>query len=171
MEDGIIDNPPSCSARRTPINLPFPLYNCRLTSIRHLSRLPTHRNVCKPQRQFYCKASLNKDEAKEKDHIHYSVNVPIEQELVSHDHNYKSRCDCDVWIKKVNFFRLNPSQTNIHQGIRRENYYLWTRLPTFLGVNPILSLLCVRLFGNVGSVSVHPLGLLPQRPILVGTRS
>jgi hypothetical protein len=41
-------------------------------------------NVRTPQRQLCCKASLcDKEEAKEKDPVHYSVKVPVEPGLVS----------------------------------------------------------------------------------------
>ena len=83
VEDGVVDSPPSCSAERTPGCSPSPLRDCRLTSIRQRSRSSTHHNVCTPQRQFYCKASFDKDEAKEKDHVHCSVSVPVERKLVS----------------------------------------------------------------------------------------
>ena len=33
VEDGVVDSPPSCSAGRTPIYLPFPLCDCQSTSI------------------------------------------------------------------------------------------------------------------------------------------
>jgi hypothetical protein len=83
VEDGIVDSPPSRSAGRTPLCSPFPLRDCRSTPIRQRSRSPMHHNVCTPQRQLYCKASLDMDEAKEKDHVHYSVNIPVERGLVS----------------------------------------------------------------------------------------
>jgi hypothetical protein len=74
VDDGVIDSPPSRSIGRIPIYLPCPLR----------SRSPTHQNVRTPQRQLYCKASLrNTKEAKEKDLIHYSVEVLIEPAIVS----------------------------------------------------------------------------------------
>jgi hypothetical protein len=78
VEDGVVDSPPSRSVGRTPVYLPSPLCDCRSTPIRQRSCLPTHHNVHTPQRQLYCKALLDKDEAKEKNHVHYSVKVPIE---------------------------------------------------------------------------------------------
>jgi hypothetical protein len=83
VEDGTIDSPPSRSAGRTPVCSPSPFRDYRSTPIRQRSRSPTHHNVRTPQRQLYCKASLNKDEAKEKDHVHYNVNIPVERGLVS----------------------------------------------------------------------------------------
>jgi hypothetical protein len=83
VEDGVVDNPPSRSAGRTPVCSPSPLRDCRSTPIRQHSHSPTHHNIRTPQRQLYCKASLDKDEAKEKDHVHYSIKVPVERGLVS----------------------------------------------------------------------------------------
>jgi hypothetical protein len=83
VEDGFVDSPPSRSVERTPVCSPSPLHDCRWTPIRQRSRLPTHHNVRTPQRQLYCKASLDEDDAKEKDHVHYSVNIPVERGLVS----------------------------------------------------------------------------------------
>jgi hypothetical protein len=83
VEDGVVDSPPSHSVEQTPVCSPSPLRDCRLTPIRQRSRSPTHHNVRTPQRQLYCKASLNMDEAKENDHVHYSVNNPVERGLVS----------------------------------------------------------------------------------------
>jgi hypothetical protein len=67
VEDGVVDSPPSRSVGR----------------MRQRSCSPMHHNVRTPQMQLYCKASLDKDEAKEKDHVHYSVKVPVERGLVS----------------------------------------------------------------------------------------
>jgi hypothetical protein len=83
MEDGVVDSPPSHSTGRTPVCSPSPLRDCRSTPIRQRSRSPTHHNVLTPQRQLYCKASLDMDEAKENDHVHYSINIPVERGLVS----------------------------------------------------------------------------------------
>ena len=83
VEDGVVDSPPNYSAGRTPSCSPSLLHDCRSTPIWQRSRSPTHHNVCTPQRQLYCKASFYKDEAKEKDHVHCSVNVLIERKLVS----------------------------------------------------------------------------------------
>jgi hypothetical protein len=83
VEDKVVDSLPSRSARRTPVCLPSPLCDYRSTPIRQRSCSPTHHNVCKPQRQLYGKASLARDEAKEKDHIHYSIQIPVERGLVS----------------------------------------------------------------------------------------
>jgi hypothetical protein len=83
VEDGVVDSPPSRNMGRTPVCSPSLLHDCQSTSIRQSSRSPTHHNIRTPQRQLCCKASLNKDEAKEKDHVHYSVNVPVERGLVS----------------------------------------------------------------------------------------
>ena len=57
-------------------------------SIDSYSTIFTFTNVSKcmysSQRQLYCKASVyNIEEAKKKDHVHYSVKVPIEPGLVS----------------------------------------------------------------------------------------
>jgi hypothetical protein len=79
VEDGVVDSPPSRSADC----LPSPLRDCRSTPIRQCSRSPAHHNVRTPQRQLYCKASLDMDEAKEKDHVHYNINIPVERGLVS----------------------------------------------------------------------------------------
>ena len=81
--DGVVDSPPSRSVRRTPTCSPSPLRDCRPTPIRQRSRSPTHHNVCTPQRQLYSKASIDKDEANEKDHVHYKISVPKERKLVS----------------------------------------------------------------------------------------
>jgi hypothetical protein len=78
VEDGVVDSPPSRSVGRMPVCSPSPLRDCRWTPIRQRSRSPTHHNVRTPQRQLYCKASLNENEAKGKDHVHYSVNIPVE---------------------------------------------------------------------------------------------
>jgi hypothetical protein len=52
--------------------------------VQQRSRSPTHQNVRTPQRQLYCKAPLcDKEEAKEKDPVHYSVKVVVELGLVS----------------------------------------------------------------------------------------
>jgi hypothetical protein len=83
VEDGVVDSPPSHNTGQTPVCSPSPLRDCRSTPIRQRSRSPTHHNVRTPQRQLYCKASLDKDEAKENDHVHYSVNIPVERGLVS----------------------------------------------------------------------------------------
>jgi hypothetical protein len=83
VEDTVVDNPPSRSARRTPVCLPSRLRDYRSTPIRQCSRSPMHHNVCMPQRQLYGKASLDRDEAKEKDHVHYSIQIPVEHGLVS----------------------------------------------------------------------------------------
>jgi hypothetical protein len=83
VEDGVVDSPPSCSAGRTPICSPPPLRDYRSTPIRQRSRSPMHHNVRMPQRQLYGKASLDRDEAKEKDHVHYSIQIPVERRLVS----------------------------------------------------------------------------------------
>jgi hypothetical protein len=83
VEDEVVDSPLSRSAGRTPVCSPSPLRDCQSTSIRQRSRSPTHHNVRMPQRQLYCKVSLHMDEAKEKDHVHYSVNIPVERGLVS----------------------------------------------------------------------------------------
>jgi hypothetical protein len=83
VEDGIVDSPPSRSAGRMPVCSPSPLRDCRSTPIRQRSRSPMHHNIRTPQRQLYCKASLDIDEAKEKDHVHYRVNIPVERGLVS----------------------------------------------------------------------------------------
>jgi hypothetical protein len=55
MEDGVVNNPPSQSAGRTPVCLPSPLRDCRSTPIRQHSRSPMHQNIRTPQRQLYCK--------------------------------------------------------------------------------------------------------------------
>jgi hypothetical protein len=171
VEDGVVDSPPSRSADRTPICSPSPLRDCRSTSIRQRSHSPVHHNVRTPQRQLYCKASLDMDEAKEKDHVHCSINIPVERGLVSPTSQSQAAVRPRRLDKEGRLLRTQSLSNQRSPGIRRENCYLWARLPTLLGINPILSLLYVRLFGNVGSVSGHPLGLLAQRPILVGTRS
>ena len=83
VEDEVVDSLLSRSARRTLGCLPSPLHDCRSTPIRQGPRLSTLHNVCTPQKQLYYKASLDKDEAKEKDHVHYSVSTPVERKLVS----------------------------------------------------------------------------------------
>jgi hypothetical protein len=84
VEDGVVDSPPSRTAGRMPICLPSPLRDCQSTPIRQRSPSPMHQNVCTPQRQLYYKASLcDKEEAKEKDPVHYSVKVPGDLGLVS----------------------------------------------------------------------------------------
>jgi hypothetical protein len=83
VEDGVVDSPPSRSVGRMPVYSPSPLRDCWPTPIRQRSCSPMHHNVRTPQMQLYCKASLDKDEAKEKDHVHYSVKVPVERGLVS----------------------------------------------------------------------------------------
>jgi hypothetical protein len=83
VEDRVVDSPPSHRAGRTHVCSPSPLRDCRSTPIRQRSRSPTHHNVRTLQRQLYCKASLDMDEAKENDHVHYSVNIPVERGLVS----------------------------------------------------------------------------------------
>ena len=74
--------------------------------------------------------------------------------------NHMSSCHFDIWIKKVNYFRLNSCLASLITNIHREYCYLWVRLPTLLGVSPIPSPLCLCLFGNVGSGSMHPLGFV-----------
>jgi hypothetical protein len=76
VEDRVFDSPPSCSAGRTLVCSPSPLRNYRSTSIRQRSHSPTHHNVRTPQRQLYGKASLDRDKAKEKDHVHYNIQIP-----------------------------------------------------------------------------------------------
>ena len=66
-----------------PVCSPSLLRDCRSTPIQQRSRLPTHHNICTPQRQLHCKALLDKDEVKEKDHVYYSISVLVEQELIS----------------------------------------------------------------------------------------
>ena len=83
VEDGVVDSLPSCSVGRMPGYLPSLLRDCRSTPIRERSCLPTHHNVCMLQRQLYCKASLDKDEVKEKDHVHCSISVLVERKLIS----------------------------------------------------------------------------------------
>jgi hypothetical protein len=84
VEDGVVDSPPSHTAGRTPICSPSPLRDCQLTPIRQRSRSPTHQYVHILQKQLYCKASLcDKEEAKEKDHVHYNVKVRGDPRLVS----------------------------------------------------------------------------------------
>jgi hypothetical protein len=83
VEDGVVDSPPSRSVDRTPICSQSPLRDCRSTPIRQRSRSPAHHNIRTPQRQLYCKASLDMDEAKEKDHVHYGINIPVERGLLS----------------------------------------------------------------------------------------
>ena len=83
VEEGVLDSPLSRSTGRMHVCSPSPLRDCRSTSIRQHSRSPMHHNIRTPQRQLYYKASLNKDDAKEKDHVHYNVNGPVERELVS----------------------------------------------------------------------------------------
>jgi hypothetical protein len=83
VEDGVVDSLPSHSAGQTPVCLPSSLRDCRSTPIRQHSRSPMHHNVRTPQMQLYCKASLDMVEAKENDHVHYSVNIPVERGLVS----------------------------------------------------------------------------------------
>jgi hypothetical protein len=83
VEDEVVDSPPSRSVGRTPVCSPFPLHDYRLTPIRQRSRSPTHHNIRTPQRQLYGRASLDRDEAKEKDHVYYSIQIPVEHGLVS----------------------------------------------------------------------------------------
>jgi hypothetical protein len=152
VEDKVVDSPPSCSASETPSYLPFPLWECQSTPIWQRSRSPTHQNVHTRQRQLYCKASLcNSEEVKEKDPIHYNVNFFVEPAIVSHvSQSHASSLICDT---------------------RRKNYCLQAGLPTLLGVSHVLSPLYLRLFGNVGSRSMHPLGFVAWRPILAEMRS
>jgi hypothetical protein len=152
VKDGIVDSSLSRSIGRTLVCLPSPLHDCRSTPIWQRSRSPTHQNVCIPQRQLYYKASLyDTKEAKEKDPIHYNVNFFVEPAIVSHvSQSHASSLICDT---------------------RRKNYCLQAGLPTLLGVSHVLSPLYLRLFGNVGSRSMHPLGFVAWRPILAEMRS
>jgi hypothetical protein len=84
VDDGVVNNLPSCSAGRTTVYSPSPLQGGQLTPIRQRSGSPTHQNVRTPQRQVYYKALLqDMEEAKEKDPVHYSIKVPIDPTTVS----------------------------------------------------------------------------------------
>jgi hypothetical protein len=83
VEDRVVVSPPSRSAGRTLVCSPSLLHDYRSTPIRQRSRSPTHHNIRTPQRQLYGRASLDRDEAKEKDHVYYSIQIPVEHGLVS----------------------------------------------------------------------------------------
>jgi hypothetical protein len=172
VEDGVVDSPPSRIAGRTLVCSPSPLWDCRSTPIRQCSRSPMHQNVCTPQRQLYCKASLcDKEEAKEKDPIHYSVKVPGDPGLVS----LASQSQAAMRLRRLD----KEGQLLQTQSLSSQPYPRYSSRELLLVDRTAYSdrhqsypkpSLCL-LIDNVGSMSAHPLRLLAQRPILTRTRS
>ena len=170
VEDRVVDSPPS-RAQEMPIYSPSLLRDYRSTPFNKVHVRQCIATYICLKGSFIARQYQTRMKPKRRImSIIVSAFSQSENQSPLH-HNHKARCNHNVWIKKVDFFILNFSQTNSFQRIRRENCYLWARLPILLGVNPILSLLCICLFDNVESVSTHPLGLLVQRPTLTGTRS
>jgi hypothetical protein len=171
VEDEVVDSPLSRSAGRTPVCSPSPLRDCQSTSIRQRSRSPTHHNVRMPQRQLYCKVSLHMDEAKEKDHVHYSVNIPVERGLVSPASQSQAAVRPRRLDKEGQLLRTQSLSNQRSPGYSsRELLFVGPTAYSCRRQSYPEPSLC-SLFGNVGSVSGHPLGLLAQRPISIGTRS
>jgi hypothetical protein len=79
VEDGVVNNPPSRGAGRSPICSPSPLQGCDwIPTGQRLCSL-TERTVRTPQRQLYSKLPIcSIEEAKETDPVHYDNEVRIQ---------------------------------------------------------------------------------------------
>ena len=171
VEDKVVDNPLSRSAGRMLVCSPSPLHNCQSTSIGQYSRSPTHHNVHTPQRQLYYKASLDKDEAKEKDHIHYNVNIHIEREVVSPTSQSQAavrpgRLDKEsrlLWTQSLS------NQCSLGYSLR-ELQFVGLIAYSYRHQSYLEPSLCLLIWQCREHEHASP-GISCQRPILVGTRS
>jgi hypothetical protein len=79
VEDGVVNNPPSRGAGRSPVCSPSPLRGCDWAPTGQRSCSLTEQTVRTPQRQLYSKPPVcSTEEAKEIDLVHYDKEVWVQ---------------------------------------------------------------------------------------------